>query len=461
MTLCFRNDRSTSWKSKRFGFTLVELLVVLTVMVSLGGILTLALASATTEARIKRTQADVLTIGQLMQSRVNEISLSRVNLVYSTGLGPTGTAAGYPLSSLTVQSLAAQERARLILSARRDLARMVLPECRADLLLPPATLQYRVPVAGGWRAGVAQVRPPTQWDRMRTLAGLYPAAAVDAFFGTSNPMTDPTIDAIAVAHDGADYQAPFDRFLEPDSAGNVDLLDDNGAVDDDRVWSRENESAECLYLILATTELFETQAIDQIPSSNIGDTDGDGFLEILDAWGQPYEFIRNPAAYDTPAIKNFVRGGATTEEQYPADPDPFDFLLADWRYEQGNFSPAPTSLLPYLPYYLPPAVISAGQDGEFGIQRTFGNTGSGVDVKDFYSSSNVVVTANTPTPAWPNIVYRHPNPYMDVTAFPISGTFTVHAYDIEGILRARTFGLGATLDREQASDNISSLDTDF
>ncbi|MEM6469153.1 MAG: type II secretion system protein [Planctomycetota bacterium] len=445
------------------GFTLVELLVVMTVMVSLGGILTLALASATTEARIKRTQADVLTIGQLLQSRVNEVALSRVNLIYSVGLSGSSPFGGYSLAAQTPQTRGAQERARLILSARRDLARMVLPECRADLLLPPATLQYRVATAPStWSAGVAQVRPPAQWDRMRSLAGLYPAAAIDAFFNANDPLSDATIDAMALAHDGTSFQAPFDRFVELDSTSNTDFITDDATVDDDRFWSRENESSECLYLILATTDLFESSAIDQIPSSNIGDTDGDGFLEILDAWGRPYEFIRNAVAFNSPTIKNFVPGAATLPEQYPSDPDPFDFLLSDWRYELANLPSGPATSQPYHPIYVPPVVVSAGRDGEFGIRRTYWEVdGNENGVKEFYSSSNVVVTRNTPQPAWPNIAYRLPDPYLDVAAYPITGTFTSHIYDSEDSIEARMNGLGATLDRELAADNISSLDTDF
>jgi prepilin-type N-terminal cleavage/methylation domain-containing protein len=456
------------------GFTLVELLVVLTVMVALGGMLTYALASATTEARIKRTQADVLTIGQLLQSRMNEVSLGPVPLVYSDSQASTPGVGGMS-SNGSNSSIQARDRSRLILAARRDLIRMVLPECRADLLFPPATLQYRYLAGGQWQVGAAQVRAPAQWNRMRTLAGLYSGASIDAFFSGNNPVTDPAVDGIQRAYNGG-FQAPFHRFEKDfyDQAGGSsvpDFVDDDASVAGDRFWSRENESAECLYLILATTQLFGKKAIDQIPSSGIGDTDGDGFLEILDSWGNPYEFIRNPAGLDNPAIKNFDPSGANLAEQYPSDPDPLDFLLADFRYEAVNFPSSPASLAPFQPFYLPPVVISAGQDGDFGIRRTFwldGGVANGVE--DYYSASNVIIGNNIPGPNLlmrPNnpprfngpAPYRYPDPFVDVTA---GGNGSAYVFTPEGIRTAREGGgLGATLDRGQTADNITSLDADI
>ena len=213
--------------------------------------------------------------------------------------------------------------------------------------------------------------------------------------------------------------------------------------------------------------MFGTKAIDRIPTTSIGDTDGDGFLEILDAWGNPYEMIRNPAGLASTAIRNFVPSGGSLPQQYPSDPDPFDFLLSDYRYDAANYSttpPAPQQA--YHPYYLPPVVISAGQDGEFGIRRTFWIDDDGLTqgVKDFYSASAVRIATDTPTPRF-NMTYRYPDPFFNISMATISGSHTSHDFTLSGPLGIRNAreggGLGGAFDRETAGDNITSLGGDL
>lgn len=477
----------------RGGFTLIELLVVITVMVSLGGMLAYALSSATTDARIKRTQADVLTIGQLLQSRVNEVSLAQVSLVYGRSLldlSRQGVAVPIPLSGApisgpgtqAVQTAAtptraqllnfqASERARLILMARRDLARMVLPECQADLLYPPASLQFRTLGSSGWLPNVAQVKPPAQWSRMRTLAGLYSAGDIDAEYTVTNagnnatsPASNPEFGAIAEAAVPA-----FEAILKHNTKVYWDPT--SGQPRPQTTWTREHESSECLYLILATTELFGQTAIDRIPASQIEDTDQDGIPEILDSWGRPYAFVRNPIGFQNPGIKNFDLNGTTPLESFPIDPDPFDFLAADIRFDNNTHpTPYPAGLgeTTYFPIYLPPAVISAGLDGEFGMRLSYVNTDSDPEpelgVNEGYSSSAVQypVGAGAYGPVYPGVpVVRYPDPYFDVSTVP-SDTPGLYQFSIASIAGAKTGGgLGAILDRDAAADNITSLDADF
>ena len=54
------------------------------------------------------------------------------------------------------------------------------------------------------------------------------------------------------------------------------------------------EDAECLYAILYNTWDGDRRGTHFLSSSEIGDTDDDGFLEVLDAWGDPLVFSVTP-----------------------------------------------------------------------------------------------------------------------------------------------------------------------
>lgn len=111
---------------------------------------------------------------------------------------------------------------------------------------------------------------------------------------------------------------------------------------------RLNGSSEMLYLILSTTSFNGISALELIPKRNIGDTDGDGMLEILDAWGNAIGFIRWPVGYINP-------GGS------PVSPDELDFMQVDWGY---SFDP------PAPPPSLKPLIVSAGPDAVFNLRFT-------------------------------------------------------------------------------------------
>jgi len=121
-----------------------------------------------------------------------------------------------------------------------------------------------------------------------------------------------------------------------------------------------------LYLILATSYSGGTPAIDAIPTTNIGDTDGDGMFEILDGWGNPIGFIRWPVGYDDP---NGVLDLTS--------PDEFDLFRSDFFYTvDPTPAPSSTAVLPAVavnsgstlpPWAMRPLVISAGEDGQYGI----------------------------------------------------------------------------------------------
>lgn len=103
----------------------------------------------------------------------------------------------------------------------------------------------------------------------------------------------------------------------------------------------EHSPAELLYMVVTegspgSRELFA--------ENEIADTDGDGYLEFVDAWGRPIYFIRCPVAFPDSDIQ--LPPTASAEEK-AADHDPFDPLRVDpgaWRVVPLIYSPGPDGL---------------------------------------------------------------------------------------------------------------------
>ena len=68
------------------------------------------------------------------------------------------------------------------------------------------------------------------------------------------------------------------------------------------------ESAACLYMILTQAAVFDTEppAAADLKGVEVADTDGDGLMEIVDAWGQPLRFYRWPTRLFRPAPSSAV-----------------------------------------------------------------------------------------------------------------------------------------------------------
>ena len=307
-------------------------------------------------------------------------------------------------------------RAKLLL--RRDLARMVLPECQADLFYPPATIQRRVRSNGTGPLVVQTVklRPPALWNLMRESAGLFTSGQIDRIANReglpANSTDDPRYDAIALANDSRLFNelcrnlavtlpsGDFPR-ANTDDQGNI-ILGIGGRMVTG--WTREHESAECLYLILATTRSFRGKlAIDQIDDRNIADTDGDGYLEIVDGWRRPVRFMRSPIGLDAVLRRTVSAGIARSQE----NAEPFDFLGSDFRLDDARFGGVSAAdRLAATPAYASPLVVSAGSDGVFGIVTP--------ESLPADWSSSAVRLGRAPSPRAAGLAYRYPDPFYPV-----------------------------------------------
>ena len=496
-------------RRRRLAFTLVELLVVITLIAVISGMLSVALTSSQQEAKIRRCRGELLNYGQLIQARYGAVSFQSLQIVTppaeprprqetydpsrpqepeTIAFNPAGTAITPPTEAGR-KRVASEDLARRNLLFRRDFARMVLPQCRADLYLPPATIQWRInPVQPptsvlAMQAVASKTRVPAVFDQMRELAGLLTHAEVDAST-TNSPWSNTLVDGIAEFYSNATFRT---LCTTPQISG--DRTGDGTAEQ----WTAENESAECLYLILATFRTLGQSAIDQIPTRNIGDTDGDGMLEILDPWGVAVRFIREPIGLRVPGYASWNPLKPGNAYEYQSDPDPFDFLLSDFRfnpiYTDETFRPLDpktgtqvSGTLPeaaFEPTFIAPVIVSAGPDGEFGLycSETIAQSSAASTSPRYFSTSSVVMSS-PPTPLYPNVggsgvlAYRYPDPYFNVKALCDDGTETnaVITPSFPGIVRAkRGGGFGGVISgddyvptpdaAEAVADNLYSIDS--
>ena len=336
--------------SHRNAFTLIEILVVLIILSTLGAMVTTAVSGVRTTAREARTKriisiVDSVIAEQYEQLRYRPLAVEIPALYEETNIGVLGW------------EVLADEAARVRLMMLRDLQRLEIPDRYTDILnivrssgIEPGTpLISEVPIE--IKAAVSQVITDQGLIRQRReeLDKRQPAPVV--WFGLSNAKSHPKQDG---------YRRRIEAAIEIDSNSNERRYS----------WTPEHQGAECLYLILSTSYIGGQPAIAAIPNSNIGDTDNDGMLEILDGWGQPLQFIRWPVGF-TPSSGEFNVDFEQTVNVNSVDD--FDLFRVDHSYLK-NTDPgsvlvrdtnAPSEL--YRPWSMRPLIFSVGEDGEGGL----------------------------------------------------------------------------------------------
>lgn len=119
----------------------------------------------------------------------------------------------------------------------------------------------------------------------------------------------------------------------------------------------ENQSAECLYLIV--TVGLNPGDLVQFSESEVGDTDGDGMPEFLDGYGQPINFLRWAAGFES-----------ELQPRNPeTSPDPLDPLGVGRKLNGQSAIVTPTGGGGDDDYgfKLYPLIYSVGPDGEGAI----------------------------------------------------------------------------------------------
>ncbi len=306
-------------------FTLVEVLVVLVLISILSSMVLTAVRGATQSARIARTRSIIGTIDSVLQELYEDYKYRPLAVEIPDISAEQLIGGQLVLSFEAMPSEAA--RARLIML--RDLQRMELPDKVRDVWRPTTPRLPTQPVPVYVAADQIAQNPTT--GRLRL---------VRAESGSLNDRTRLPATWFGVGPmPSGQWPSRFSGYLTRTQAAN---------------WTRQHQGAECLYLIMASTYINGIAAIESIPPSNIGDTDGDGVPEILDGWGRPLGFIRWPVGFIDP-------------DSDVTSTDEFDPYRADF----GNLvNPPGVPAGRARPFSVRPLVISAGPDGEFGIALT-------------------------------------------------------------------------------------------
>jgi prepilin-type N-terminal cleavage/methylation domain-containing protein len=305
-------------------FTLVELMVVIAIIGVLAGMILYTLAGAQRDSLTARTQGTIKKINDIVLPRWEEFRYRAVKInVPQAFLVPQMRNGAWHVP------ISAREGARARMIALRDVMRMELPDRYTDILYPP--VMYRV---GAYTADNYGPTPDTSNDDIvapfdREIPGQFQTYR-------RKMVTEPTgAGALPLTMNPYPATAPVAPVgtLRPSPA---------------------NQGAELLYEIVSNSTYQGSSALEYFRPSEIGDTDGDGYGEFLDAWGRPIQWIRWPAGYPSPLNDT-------------STPDPMDPLRTDWRWSNSSGQ---------KPWMLVPLIISAGPDGVFDI------------VFDFESSTN-------------------------------------------------------------------------
>ncbi len=138
----------------------------------------------------------------------------------------------------------------------------------------------------------------------------------------------------------------------------------------------ETARAECLYVIVADDP--ETGTVPGIPDSNLRDSDGDGLLEIVDAWDNPILFFLCPYGYRSSLQPAKGKPPVPTVSGSLLDPaglvtDPVYITRGPGGWQVVDEALFPITLWPNrqrpFAYRLYPLIVSAGPDGLFGLMR--------------------------------------------------------------------------------------------
>jgi prepilin-type N-terminal cleavage/methylation domain-containing protein len=342
-----------SGRGWRRGFTLVELMVVITIIAIILSFVLLAANDAARRAEERATQSLITKLEGGLNDRIDALMQSRPDPNWSHGFmaavwnGTYGLAPTLLLpNGILNPQIKSAERAQVF--AWYDYIKREVP----DVFFLQNDPNFPINFAGQGFHGTPNISPNgTYANYVLPLGNSIAQNPGNGDYGDGN-LTNPTFGPSGLGIFGASYPnaaALFKNLPGVQSIG-YDGVDNNGdnLVDDigEGGWNiplpqlgglsglqvlQQNHShvtarAEMLYAILVegSGPWGSVFSRDDFTDREVRDTDGDGLPEFVDAWGQPLQFFRWPVLYHSDLQRGQVilpdpntQGGVTFSDLLP------------------------------------------------------------------------------------------------------------------------------------------------
>lgn len=307
---------------KRHAFTLTELLVVIVIIGMLASISLAALYSARGSAREASTKATIAKLDTIIQARYAEFFSRKMPITRNLKI-PAGM-----IELQRVRWVPRDTLEELKIRTLREIIRMEMPDRIRDVTWPrsSASTDPLVVIPTDMEAEVRLIAPFTFGDRTSQYW-----VNIHANVWSANPPTTPPN-----WPGGITRTALAKRYFRKALGSS---------------WSAEYDSAECLYMTVAS----DPEDREQFHENEIGDFDGDGFPEFHDGWGHPIMFLRWAPGFQS-----------DMQTRDANDPDPTNpGRLGDLVRVSGKY----TRMANGVSFHLFPLIYSAGADGRFGVNQ--------------------------------------------------------------------------------------------
>lgn len=311
-------------KEEHKGYTLIEILIVIGLMALLGAMLLGAVRGVVEYSQVSATKATINKISRALEDKTDAFNrhIARLNRQAGPNRHPKYVNTWH-------QRLSSDRKGLARILAKKDEYRRNFIQTFAeddqvvDVDPDPNSTVWRVQL--NWPYNDPNVPVPEDVN--------------------NNGILDPGEDINGNGRLDITDDANFDGIPNTDFNGN--LIED---VNGDGRWgfhTLESENAECLYYIVTQGEMFGASPIpeDAFSSSEVQDTDGDGLMEFVDAWGNPLRFYRWPTRMIRPNDGSFPLGfrQAIRDPNLPEPQRQYRFFI---REEWASVVFGPLSLKP-------------------------------------------------------------------------------------------------------------------